>query len=55
MGVPRLEGGREVIEKQKTSRLARELSLDRHVVEMNYFLGYRSVNLFEQPKLVGVK
>ena len=55
MAVPLMEGGREVNEKQKTSRLARELSLDRHVVEMNYVLGYRSVNLFEQPKLVGVK
>ena len=55
MGAPRLEGGCEVIEKQEISEMARELSLDRHVVEMNYVLGYRSVNLFEQPKLVGVK
>ena len=45
MGFPLLEGGREVIEKQKTSGLASELSLDRHVVEMNYVLDYRSVNL----------
>lgn len=39
MGVPRLEGGREVIEKQKTSGLAREPSLDQYVVEMDYVLG----------------
>lgn len=33
MGATRLEGGCEVIEKQEISELARELSLDLHVVE----------------------
>ena len=40
MGAPRLEGGCEVIEKQEISELARELSLDLHVVEKDYVLGW---------------
>ena len=42
MGAPRLEGGCEVIEKQEISELARELSLDLHVVEKDYVLGWLS-------------
>ena len=40
MGAPRLEGGCEVIEKQEISELARELSLDLHVVEKDFVLGW---------------
>ena len=40
MGATRLEGRCEVIEKQEISELARELSLDLHVVEKDYVLGW---------------
>ncbi len=51
LGATRLEGGREVIEKQEISELARELSLDLHVVEKDYVLGWLLAGIAANPEL----
>lgn len=51
MGATRLEGGCEVIEKQEISELARELSLDLHVVEKDYVLGWLLAGIAANPEL----
>lgn len=51
MGALRLEGGFEVIEKQEISELARELSLDLHVVEKDYVLGWLLAGIAATPDL----
>lgn len=51
MGATRLEGRCEVIEKQEISELARELSLDLHVVEKDYVLGWLLAGIAANPEL----
>jgi len=51
MGATRLEGGCEVIEKQEISELARELSLDLHVVEKDCVLGWLLAGIAANPEL----
>ena len=51
MGATRLEGRCEVIEKQEISELARELSLDLHVVEKDYVLGWLLAGIAANPQL----
>lgn len=51
LGAPRMEGGCEVIERQEISELARELSLDLHVVEKDYVLGWLLAGIAANPQL----
>ncbi len=51
MGAARLEDGCEMIEKQEISELARELSLDLHVVEKDYVLGWLLAGIAANPEL----
>lgn len=51
MGTPQLEGGCDVIEKQEISELAREPSLDLHVVEKDYVLGWLLAGIAANPDL----
>ena len=55
MGAPRLEGGCEVIEKQEISEMARELSLDLHVVEKDYVLGWLLAGISAERKEAVIK
>lgn len=49
LGAHRLEGRREVIGKQEISEFARELSLDLHVVEKDYVLGWLLAGISAHP------
>jgi len=51
LGATRLEGGNKVINKQEISELARELSLDMHVVEKDYVLGWLLAGIAASPDL----
>lgn len=48
-----MEGGCAVIEKQEISELARELSLDLHVVEKDYVLGWLLAGIGANPDFSG--
>jgi predicted nucleotidyltransferase component of viral defense system len=52
MGATRLEDRCEVIEKQEILELARELSLDLHVVEKDYVLGWLLAGIAANPELL---
>ena len=49
LGAQRLEDRREVIDKQEISEFARELSLDLHVVEKDYVLGWLLAGISAHP------